>query len=161
METGEPVRKRRRERPRSTSRAVTSAVVIAAVRALDMPTAAEVADAVGVASGLCVSGRAVRFMAEAASILHEADAAGVRRYWVGIAECDTNAQVAVRESLRDQARAAQAGRISAATLEADTRARLDDLSMCHPAVSDPAARDAIIDRVNDVARLHGWPLLAV
>jgi hypothetical protein len=100
-------------------------------------------------------------MAEAAGILHQADATGVRRYWVGIAECDTAAQVAVRESLRDQARAAQAGRISAATLEPDTRARLDHLSVRHPAVSDPAARHAIIDRVNDVARLHGWPLLAV
>lgn len=159
MATTEPARKRRRERPRSTSRAVTPAVVIAAVRALDMPTAAEVAGAVGVASGLCVSGRAVRFMAEAAGILHQADAAGVRRYWVGIGECDLGTQAAVRDSLREQARAAHAGRISAATLEADTRARLHDLSLRHPAVLDPVRAAAIVDRVNDVARLHGWPLL--
>jgi hypothetical protein len=75
-------RQRRRERPRSTSRVVTPAVVVAAVRALDRPTAADVAGAIAVAGGLRVSGRAVRFMAEAAGILYEPDASGVRRYWV-------------------------------------------------------------------------------
>jgi hypothetical protein len=70
----------RRTRPRRTPAAVTTAVVVAAIRALGEPTAAEIAAAIARAGGVTVSGRAIRFLAEGAGAAHAVDAGGARRY---------------------------------------------------------------------------------
>lgn len=146
-----------RIRPRRTPREVALPAVAAAVRALDLPTAAEVARALALAGGVPVNGRGARMLAQHAGAVGVHDDAGVTRYWLPLGAMDPGAEAAAREQLLRLRRAAAAGRHDGSTWSAAVTQALDEVAARHPAFRAPGLQAAFLDRAADTARLHGWP----
>ena len=149
--------RRIRVRPRSTPREIHLAVVAVAVRALGLPSAAELAAALATAGGLPVNGRGARMLAEHAGAVRVCDELGRSRYWLPVGLPTAAAEAAVRRTVCGLAGAAASGELGPATYGPAVHAALRDLAHIHGSLADAGLRAAVIDRAADVARVNGWP----